>query len=300
LKWHITGFVDGDGSFPVILSPVADKKFGWLIQPRFQIELRNNSDSFAMLKIIARTMHIKENIIQGDNFVKIIVTNRRLLLEKVIPFFQEYKPVLKQDDFQLLKYVSQSLDAKKHLEDEGFKEIARELFSLQKDGEDRRKWKITDLLKEKGVSVRPPSQLMFPEGIELRNYVSGFIDAEGAFGYVILPETKTLTPYLTITHQNAATLERIQKTLQCGNISTGRLQIYGVENMKNKIIPYLERYQPIAKHTAYGKFKEILQLVIAGRHKPEFEQTVAKIRSLNDRGILRDYTLGTYPARAGN
>ena len=56
LKWHITGFIDGDGSFPIVLSPVPEKMFGWLIQPRFQLELRDTNDSFTMLKKIQKAV----------------------------------------------------------------------------------------------------------------------------------------------------------------------------------------------------------------------------------------------------
>lgn len=300
LKWHITGFIDGDGSFPVVLSPVPEKRFGWLIQPRFQVELRDTIDSLTILKITQKTIGTNATILKGDQFVKLVVTNRRLLLEKVIPFFARYKPALKRDDFAAMKFVCETLAAKKHLTPEGFKRIIREIASLPSDGETRRKWTYNDVINdEHAPPMKKPSAPIFPEGIDLRHYLAGFIDAEGTVGYAIRPQTKTITPYLTVTHQNTAVLTRLQQVIQCGNISTGRLQVYGMENITEKIVPFLDRHQPIARRTAYRKFKNVIKLLIEEQHKKHFEDVVQRIRSINERGILRDHTLGTYPDMEG-
>ena len=300
LNWHITGFVDGDGSFPVVLSPVPDKRFGWLIQPRFETELRNNQDSLLTLKLIQRVMGITTIILKEESFVKINVTNRRLLLEKVLPFFSRYKPALKQSELKLLNYVTQSLEAKKHLEQEGFKEIIKEIFSQPTSSEQRRIWTFKDILPdEEEPSRRTSTNPKFPEGSELRHYLAGFIDAEGALGFAIIPETKTITPYLTLTHTEIAALRRAQQVIQAGNISTGRLQIYGIENITSKVLPFLEKHQLITKRTVYLQFKKILELVAGGEHKKRFDEIVNMIRSLNDRGILRDHTLGIHPSQIG-
>jgi ribosomal protein L17 len=294
LKWHITGFIDGDGSFPVVLSPVPEKMFGWLIQPRFQVELRNTSDSLIILKIIQKTVGTNATILHGDNFLKLVVTNRRLLLEKVIPFFTKYKLALKQDDFATTKFVCEALEAKKHLTQEGFRQIIREILSQPTDGETRRKWSYNDVLKdEEPLTVKKPSAPSFPEGADLRHYLAGFTDAEGALGYAIQSKTRTITPYLTVTHQNAAVLRKLQQTIQCGNISTGRLQAYGMQNATEKVLPFFDKNKLIARRTTYQKFKDILKLLTEQEHKRHFNEVVQKVRSLNERGILRDHTLGT-------
>jgi len=300
LKWHITGFVDGDASFPVILSPVPEKKFGWLIQPRFQIQLRNDPDSLRMLKITGRTLTGKTDILEGEGYAKLIVTNRRLLLEKIVPFYEKHRLVLKQDDFALMKNVAEQLQAKKHMEENGFKTIVRQIFSLPTDGEARRKWSFNQLIPDENLpTLQKPSSPMFPEGNELRNYFAGFIDAEGALGYAILPESKTMTPYLTVTHHNTLVLQKLQRTLQCGQISTGRLQIYGMRNIVDKVLPFLEKHRLIAKRTNYNRFKQVLGQIASNRHKTEFSRMEKMARSVNHRGILRDHTLGTHPMRIG-
>ena len=294
LKWHVTGFLDGDGSFPVVLSPVPEKKFGWLIQPRFQVELRDTRDSLTMLKIIQKTIGTNATILHGDNFLKLVVTNRRLLLEKVIPFFAKYKVALKQDDFVTMKFVCEALAAKEHMTQEGFKRIIKEISSQPTDGETRRKWRYRDVIKgEEAPQTRAPREPSFPESADLRNYLAGFTDAEGALGYAIAPKTKTITPYLTVTHQETRVLRKLQEVIQCGNISTGRLQIYGMENTSNKILPFLEKHKLIARRTSYQKFTAVFKLLQEQQHKKHFDEVVEKIRSLNERGILRDHTLGT-------
>jgi LAGLIDADG endonuclease len=285
LNWHITGFTEGDASFPIVLSPVPDKKFGWLIQPRFEIELRNNRDCLTTLKIIQRAIGFKSVIDNLDSSIKFNVTNRLTLLEKVIPFFNRYKPALKRAEFDLFRKTTESLEAKKHLQEDGFKQIVTNIFSLPLNSEQRRKWTFHDILpgdQQPQRNIAPG--LIFPEGAALRHYVSGFIDAEGAFGFVIILESKTLTPYVTITHANVRMLQRVQQVLRAGNISTGRLQIYGVDAMTNKILPFLEKHQPITKHTSYREFKRILGLIEQGEHKRRFDEIVSMVRTMNDRG----------------
>jgi len=300
LKWHITGFIDGDGSFPVVLSPVPEKTYGWLIQPRFQIELRDTTDSLTILKLIQKTIGTNATITQGGSFLKLVVTNRRLLLEKVIPFFSKYKLALKRDDFDTMKLVTEALAAKKHLTSDGFKQIIREVSSQPRDGETRRKWSYNDIIKdEQAPPAKDASEPSFPDGADLRNYLAGFTDAEGALGYAVTSRTKTITPYLTVTHQDTHVLRKLQQAIQCGNISTGRLQIYGMQNTSEKVIPFLDKHKLIARRTTYRKFKNIFELLTAQQHKHHFNEIVEKIHALNERGILRDHTLGTYPKLEG-
>jgi LAGLIDADG endonuclease len=300
LKWHITGFVDGDAGFPVILSPVPEKKFGWLIQPRFQLQLRNDPDSMRMLKITGRTLTGNTGILEGEGYLKLVVSNRRLLLEKIVPFYEKHRLALKQDDFTLMKKVAEQLQAKTHMDEDGFKTIVRQIFSLPSDGEARRKWSFNQIIPdEKPPTLQEASSPVFPEGNELRNYFAGFIDAEGALGYAILPESKTMTPYLTVTHSNTRALQKLQQTIQCGQISTGRLQIYGMKNIIDKVLPFLEKHRLIAKRTAYNRFKQVLGQITSNRHKTEFSKVEKMARSVNHRGILRDHTLGTHPAIVG-
>jgi hypothetical protein len=264
------------------------------------VELRDTNDSLTILKIIQRAIGTNATILQGDNYLKLVVTNRRLLLEKVIPFFTKYKLALKLDDFASMKLVCEALHAKKHLTPEGFKEIITEISSQPTDGETRRKWIYGDIVKKgKPPTTRKPSEPSFPDGADLRHYFAGFTDAEGALGYAINQQTKTITPYLTVTHQNTIVLRKLQQVIQCGNISTGRLQIYGMQNAFEKVLPFLDKHKLIARRTTYEKFKNILKLLIEREHKRHFEEVVQKIRSLNERGILRDHTLGTLKETQG-
>jgi len=285
LKWHITGFVDGDGSFPVVLSPDPTKKYGWLIQPRFEIELRKQPDSKTMLKIVCIAIGMKPKILEGENSFKLIVTNRRLLREKVLTFFAEYPPVLKQDKLELMSYVVNELDEKKHLEQEGFKEVIRRIYSLPVDGETRRKWSFSDLIQgENTPETQKKRPLVFPEGSAAqKHYVAGFIDAEGTLGYAINKETQSITPYLTVTHRDVEMLSKAQQIISCGRISTGRLQVYGIKDVVQKVIPFLDSQKLIARRTVYKEFRRVLAMIVKGEHRGDFRKMEALARSLNRR-----------------
>jgi len=297
LKWHITGFIDGDGSFPVVLSPDPGKRFGWLIQPRLQVEMAKSRDAWVMLRVICRTLMISPRIYEGDDYLKLVITNRRILTEKVIPFFMKYRPALKWDEFRLMKYVCEALNEKKHLEYEGFRDIIRKVFELPADGETGRKWAFREILpQEEPPQTKPRGALTFPRGIvALKHYIAGFIDAEGCFGYEVNRETKSITPYLTITHSEVEILRKIREIIRCGEIIGGRLQIYGLENTTSRVIPFIDRQKLIAKKTTYEKFKQILEMVKKGKHKTNFQQVIELVKSLNQptRGSPRDHTPGT-------
>ena len=300
LKWHITGFIDGDGSFPVILSPDPSKRFGWLIQPRFEVELRRSDDSMIMLKIISRAMVIHAKIREGDNNLKLIVTNRRLLLEKVIPFFLRYRPVIKWAEFSLMRYVAESLQAGKHLSYDGFREIVRRIFSLPANGETRRKWMIEDIIPgEKPLEYEWPKP-RFPKGVvALKHYTAGFIDAEGCLGYAVNRATRSITPYLTITHRELEVLRRIKQVLGCGEISGGRLQIYGIENICSRVIPFLDRQKLIAKRSTYKRFKHILNMILNKEHKRDFNKVLKLVKALNKPARGSSETIRRAPSAEG-
>ncbi len=157
LHYYIAGFVDGEGSFNVSMKPHSKMRFGWVVDPEFQVYQHKNN--FRILKIIENVFKcgcIKPKS-PTSNVMVFKVMNRRSLLEKVVPFFDRY-PLLsiKQEDFQRFKEILLIMKEKKHLELEGLKKIVEIACSMNAQGKQRKYSKeyILNCLTESSETIR--------------------------------------------------------------------------------------------------------------------------------------------------
>ncbi len=139
LKYYLAGFADGEGSFSVSIKKVSGAKFGWVIDPLFQVY--QHKENRIILKLFQRVLNCgKIHPKPGNPDVLVYtVSNRRHLAEKVIPFFEKYK-LLSNKWFDFLKFreIVRALVKKKHTKREGFESIVKIVFSMNKGGKFRR------------------------------------------------------------------------------------------------------------------------------------------------------------------
>ncbi len=146
---YIAGFVDGEGSFHVAFQKRVDLRFGWQAVPEFHVS--QNFPSRCVLEGIQETLqcgYIKTNDAAGkrDKTLVYVVRDRKDLLQKVIPFFERY-PLLteKHKDFETFRRIVQMMGINTHLTREGFEEIVRLAFSMNANGQYRRR-KMEEIL----------------------------------------------------------------------------------------------------------------------------------------------------------
>ena len=121
--YFITGFVDGEGSFSLILAKDKKYKLGWLVYPVFQISLHLKDK--AVLELI-------QNYFNGIGSI-FIEEKRNLVNFKVVSFkdlpiiiehFDKYPLITqKQADYLLFKQAMELINRKKHLTMEGLNQI---------------------------------------------------------------------------------------------------------------------------------------------------------------------------------
>ena len=146
---YIAGFVDGEGSFHVAFQRRPDLKFGWQAVPEFHIS--QNFPSRKVLEGIQETLqcgYIKSNDAPGkrDKTLVYVVRDRKDLLRKVIPFFEQYPlQTEKQKDFEKFRRIIQMMEVNDHLKLEGFEKIVRLAFSMNANGRYRKR-KMEDVL----------------------------------------------------------------------------------------------------------------------------------------------------------
>ena len=140
LDGYIAGYVDGEGSFSVVVNRNPTCKSGFQLVPEFHVS--QNGDRAQVLGLIRARLgdcgYIKPNG-RKDRALVFVVRRREDLLERVIPFF-ERQPLLssKQIDFEKFARIVRAMALGHHRTASGFQELLREALSMNGDGRFRR------------------------------------------------------------------------------------------------------------------------------------------------------------------
>ena len=137
---YITGFVDGEGSFSITISPRQFEKVQWEVRPSFSVSQNKESrDVLFKIKDYFKCGTIRPN--RKDNTYKYEVRNLRDLDTKIIPHFKRYPlQTLKRKDFEVFILTITIMKEGRHLTEEGFQEIIKNLKTLPKNR--KRKYKL--------------------------------------------------------------------------------------------------------------------------------------------------------------
>ena len=90
LKYYLAGFTDGEGCFSVTIHRSSYRKFGWNINPLFQVyQHKDNSFVLYLMLSVFETGYVSK---KGGNPLCNVYCIDKIsdLLDVVIPFFDEY------------------------------------------------------------------------------------------------------------------------------------------------------------------------------------------------------------------
>jgi len=143
---YITGFVDGEGSFSISISPKSLKEVNWEIRPSFSIsQHKRNRGILFKIKEYFGCGWIRPNI--KDKTYKYEVRSLKELETKIIPHFKKYPlQTDKKNDFYIFTSVIQIMKEEKHLTKDGLKEIIHLLEKLPP--ERKRKYKLENFFTD--------------------------------------------------------------------------------------------------------------------------------------------------------
>jgi len=152
LSYYICGFVDGEGSFSVSVKRKKEMRFGWVIDPCFQVyQHRKNIHILELLRDFFQAGYIKSKSRQSNTYV-FCISERRTLAEKVLPFFRKYKFLtLKWEDFCKFSQIIEMMQSKAHLSLEGFRKIVSIACRMNDIGK-QRKYSLEQILSSLGSS----------------------------------------------------------------------------------------------------------------------------------------------------
>ncbi|OIO27268.1 hypothetical protein AUJ14_00050 [Candidatus Micrarchaeota archaeon CG1_02_55_22] len=138
LKYYLLGVADSEGCFCISLKKEPTTRFGFALDPMFHVTQNDaGTDVLELFKQALTCGRVMEK--SGQPGTKLfMVDNRRQLVEKVIPFFDKYEPVLKAKDFALFRKIVLGLEEGKHSTLKGFEELARLSFEMNGNGKQRR------------------------------------------------------------------------------------------------------------------------------------------------------------------
>jgi hypothetical protein len=161
LDGYIAGYVDGEGSFSVVVNRNPSCRSGYQLVPEFHVS--QNGDRAQVLQLIKARLgcgYIKPNG-RKDRALVFVVRRREDLLERVIPFFEQ-QPLLssKQEDFEKFARIVRAMALGHHRQASGFEELLRLALSMNGNGRFRRvRWEELILSRpESSETVRRTSR----------------------------------------------------------------------------------------------------------------------------------------------
>ena len=138
LHYYLAGFVDGEGSFSVAIIKHPTQKFGWMINPCFQVyQHEKHKYILELFKHVFQTgtIYRKSGIHPVLNFS---INSRRGIIEKVIPFFDKYPLVVKGETYKTFRTIVMAMERKEHISIDGFKRIVDLAYTMNQQGKGRK------------------------------------------------------------------------------------------------------------------------------------------------------------------
>ena len=146
LNYHLAGFVDGEGAFPIQTRKTPWTKFGFTITPEFKISQHNaNGEILTMLQKALGCGKIRIKSGQPNQLV-LVEKSRQRLTEKIIPFFKKYPLIVKKKTFQKFCDVLEGLNEGEQNTREGFERLLDIVFQKTLGGKGKRKYSREEIL----------------------------------------------------------------------------------------------------------------------------------------------------------
>jgi hypothetical protein len=138
--WFLAGLIEGEGSLCVSIKAHKPSRFGYLIDPEFFIYQHKIRRGLLELACeVFETGKIYPKIGNEDVLVYSIVS-RRLLIERVLPFYERYMAFsFKTRDYHLFREILMALESKHHLDPHGLVEIVKLAYQMNMVGKQRKR-----------------------------------------------------------------------------------------------------------------------------------------------------------------
>lgn len=243
--WFLTGFLDGESSFYIILDKSNNVKTGWSVRAVFEIHL--HLKDITLLEEIQTTLGGVGGITIIDNKVSLKIYYRDLAI--LLDHLNNYPLITKkQADFKLFKEALDLMSRKEHLTPEGLLKIVSIKASMNKGLSE----KLQDVFPNVVPVLRP---ILNTPTIADPNWLAGFVSAEGCFSIHVGKSESSKSGYrawsrfqVTQHSRDEALMETLPRYLNCGryypksNSEVGDFVVSKLSDIIGKIIPFFEKY----------------------------------------------------------
>ena len=138
LNFYLAGFADGESSFSVAIIRHENQKFGWMINPVFHVyQHEKHREILELFRFVfqAGTIYRKSGVHPVLNFC---IDSRRNVIEKVLPFFDKYPLVVKEETYRKFRSIVKAMERHEHCTIAGFKKIVDIAYSMNQQGKGRK------------------------------------------------------------------------------------------------------------------------------------------------------------------
>jgi len=137
----VAGFTDGEGCFSVSLhqNPLARPTLGWHIQPTFQVSQHaDHHETLLELQLFFGCGNVRRK--GPTSSVEVyVVHSTKLLVDRVIPFFEQQELRVKRNDFEKFADIVRSIRSRNHHHREEFERIVKLAYSMNARGKQRKR-----------------------------------------------------------------------------------------------------------------------------------------------------------------
>jgi hypothetical protein len=140
--WFLAGLIEGEGSLCVSIKKHESFRFGYLVQPEFFIyQHQVRRGLLELAKEVFDTGNIRPK--PGNEVVLVYsIINRRLIVERVLPFFERYMAFsFKGRDFRLFRAVVMAMEQKLHRDPHELIKLVDYAYQMNMEGKQRRRLK---------------------------------------------------------------------------------------------------------------------------------------------------------------
>jgi hypothetical protein len=289
---QLFGSPDADGGFPTSIFKDASYKTGWRVTTCFEIGLNiREKELLSQLQEFfggVGTFRMDTR----DNIIKYSVSERKDLINVIIPHFKEY-PLLTQKaaDFILFEQIVELMNQGAHTKNDGLQQIINIKASMNLG--------ISNKIKSEFPLTVPVERLIIQTAnIPDPQWVSGFVSGEGNFYCGIRKSPNKLGNIVSLRFIISQHVKDIQLLeLLINYFDSGRLDVVQNKSVVNlvverfsdlndKIIPFFNNYPILGlKNLDYLDWCRIAKLKNEGVHLTfEGLEEISKIKSGMNRG----------------
>lgn len=287
--WSLTGFLDAEGSFYIVIHKSDNVKTGWSVRAVFEVHLHLKDKT--LLEQIQATLGGVGNITTKDNKVSLKIYSRDLTI--LLEHLNNYPLITKKRaDFKLFKEALNLMNSREHLTSEGLAKIINIKASMYKG--------LNIELQDAFPNAVPVliSTLDSPANIE-PDWLAGFVSGEGCFSIQVGKSAETKTGFrawsrfqITQHKRDEELMKRLYECLNCGsyysgsNSEVGNYIVSKLSDITEKIIPFFEKHPILGvKCLDFQDFCKASELIKNKAHLTELGlNKIEKVKAGMNRG----------------